>query len=440
MSRARSTSPVPTSRDAIESWLDVLVSMLSLSKTHKTQVRDELEDHLRSRVDDLLILGKPEPEAIQTAIHELGETAELAKLISSASRTGTSFRRFVMNATFFVLAGSILTASVSMMMPASTTLLPQTTTAIVLDDHDHNPSTATSIDTRNATISDLFKGIADATDKPVIIHWELIRDIGYEQDTPLDIDADPISAALTLTILKERAEMNISDSIAVLEEEEHIEIGLRSQFDRRTTEKRIYDLSGFADTISQANQASMGRGGISTYDLRAQRTTSKLTEIVDLLMTHVSTNDWTQMGGDLASLSVLNTTLVVSAPERMHQEIESLLEELQEQHQAQVQDRLDKRMRAMQRVRAEFEHAKQEYLMKSNELDRLQSRTQNLNVKFVSSELDEDEEQRIRDEIADLRPKIQVLQLEVDEAEIRYGQYQSMLIAAEQDQIMSELN
>ncbi|MCR9077305.1 MAG: permease prefix domain 1-containing protein, partial [bacterium] len=105
MKRTKGINP-PSNRDAIESWLDVLVSMLNLPSSQRDQVRDELEDHLRSRVDDLLIMGKPEPEAIQAAIHELGETAELAKLISTASRTRTPFRRFAMNATFFVLAGS----------------------------------------------------------------------------------------------------------------------------------------------------------------------------------------------------------------------------------------------------------------------------------------------------------------------------------------------
>ncbi len=93
----------PSSRDSISSWLDVLTSMLAVSESQRDQVRDELEDHLRSRVDDLLIVGKPEPEAIQIAVAELGETAELAKLITHA-HTRINPRRKLMNTALIAVA------------------------------------------------------------------------------------------------------------------------------------------------------------------------------------------------------------------------------------------------------------------------------------------------------------------------------------------------
>tara|TARA_R110002072_G_scaffold96765_1_gene212685 strand:+ start:3675 stop:5036 length:1362 start_codon:yes stop_codon:yes gene_type:complete len=94
--RSKRTMVTPSNRDSIASWLDVLTSMLSLPEGQREQVRDELEDHLRSRVDDLLITGTPEPEAIRIAVAELGETAELAKLISHA-HTRSNPRRRMMN-------------------------------------------------------------------------------------------------------------------------------------------------------------------------------------------------------------------------------------------------------------------------------------------------------------------------------------------------------
>ena len=93
----------PSTRDSISTWLDVLTSMLVMPDTQRLQVRDELEDHLRSRVDDLLIVGKPEPEAIQIAVAELGETAELAKLITHA-HTKSNPRRKIMNAALITVA------------------------------------------------------------------------------------------------------------------------------------------------------------------------------------------------------------------------------------------------------------------------------------------------------------------------------------------------
>ena len=93
----------PSSRDSISGWLDVLTSMLSLPESKRLQVRDELEDHLRSRVDDLLITGTPEPEAIRKAVAELGETAELAKLITHA-HTHSNSRRRIMNTALIMAA------------------------------------------------------------------------------------------------------------------------------------------------------------------------------------------------------------------------------------------------------------------------------------------------------------------------------------------------
>ena len=93
----------PSTRDSISTWLDVLTAMLVMPDTQRLQVRDELEDHLRSRVDDLLIMGKSEPEAIRIAVAELGETAELAKLITHA-HTKSNPRRKIMNAALITVA------------------------------------------------------------------------------------------------------------------------------------------------------------------------------------------------------------------------------------------------------------------------------------------------------------------------------------------------
>jgi hypothetical protein len=103
-SQTRERAPVaPSSRDGIERWLDVLTSMLKLPPGQRAQVRDELEDHLRSRVDDLLISGTSEPDAIRQAVSELGETAELASLISNA-RTQSRSRRHLMQFTLAAAA------------------------------------------------------------------------------------------------------------------------------------------------------------------------------------------------------------------------------------------------------------------------------------------------------------------------------------------------
>ncbi|MFG0314957.1 MAG: permease prefix domain 1-containing protein, partial [Phycisphaerales bacterium] len=325
MKRTKGISP-PSNRDTIESWLDVLVSMLNLPPSQRTQVRDELEDHLRSRVDDLLIMGKPEPDAIQTAIHELGETAELAKLISSASRTRTPFRRFAMNATFFVLAGSIMTASISMMMPTSThnasnTMISHSEETVPVTVTDADPFESFTIDVRNATFGELFDQIEEHADRPLIIHWDMLEEFGFSSDTPINIDSNPINARLVFTILAERTEQVFYNSMAAFERPDRIEIGNRDQFDRRTTVKKVYDLSVFAQPHLQDSSNSGQSSRMAAY------TQNTVQRVMDLVQSHVSSRDWTSMGGSLATSSVLNSTLIVTAPERMHEEIRVLLDE-----------------------------------------------------------------------------------------------------------------
>lgn len=430
----------PTSRDGIESWLDVLTSMLSLPPSQRTQVRDELEDHLRSRVDDLLVLGKSEAEATRTAISELGETAQLARHISSANRTPKSFRRFAMNATFFVLAGSILTASVSMMMPTATqqqTLGTTETESFLVNQHlqsgqDHLDSAPFKV--RGATIADLINHIDLNTERPLIVHWELLSDLGYERDAPLNIDADPISAKLVLTILAERIEPVLRDSIVELEMDDHIEISTRSHIDRRTTERRIYDLSVFASESSL-------RGGVgSRSDRAAAEMRNSMQRVTELLQSHISPDAWVNLGGDTASATVLNTTLVVSAPQRMHAEIESLLDELKIQQQAQERDkRMDSEL-ALQRIRKEYEVSKKEFLTKSNEFGRIQLRVQQIEERMASGKLTDEEFDQARRDLGDVGLMLKEFQLELNEQERRYTNLQSLLIGAESDQLRSQLN
>lgn len=105
--RERTEQIEPTSRDAIGSWLDVLERMLDLPSDQRQAIRAELEDHLRNRIDDLMITGMSEPEAARAAVGELGETAELARGFRRAARAGK--RMTMMHATVIAAMGGLLT-------------------------------------------------------------------------------------------------------------------------------------------------------------------------------------------------------------------------------------------------------------------------------------------------------------------------------------------
>ena len=59
----------PSTQDPIQRWLDIFMPMTGLPKARQSDIRAELEDHLRARVDDLMITGLSEPEAVQQAIN-----------------------------------------------------------------------------------------------------------------------------------------------------------------------------------------------------------------------------------------------------------------------------------------------------------------------------------------------------------------------------------
>jgi|GEM_PF-2358911 len=102
------TDPVASSRrDPISDWLDVFMRLLELKPSESRAVRDELEDHLRSRVDDLIITGASEHDAVRTAVAELGETAILAKRFKHAQHPNR--RRTLMSTALVAVAASALT-------------------------------------------------------------------------------------------------------------------------------------------------------------------------------------------------------------------------------------------------------------------------------------------------------------------------------------------
>jgi hypothetical protein len=105
--------------------------MLSMPENQLVMVRDELEDHLRSRVDDLLITGTPEHEAIRVAVAELGETAELAKLISHAHSRANPRRR-IMNIALMTVAVAGLSIGGISLQNTGATLVEENAAALTV--------------------------------------------------------------------------------------------------------------------------------------------------------------------------------------------------------------------------------------------------------------------------------------------------------------------
>ncbi len=424
MKRTKGINP-PTSRDAIESWLDVLVSMLNLPPSQRTQVRDELEDHLRSRVDDLLIMGKTEPEAIQTAIHELGETAELAKLISNASRTQTTFRRFAMNATFFVLAGSVLTASVSMMMPTST-IPTHTIIEAPLEAAQLPAPTRHTFSIENANTDRVLEQIADAF-AHTYRYSDGVREQGPHGALPfsaIDLVGEyTLEEALDVVRVKQRMDYG---GFAILVDEGKLILMRHYEYLRNQVEIHAYPTPSWAQTVEQQNKFADAVEQLlgAKHDLR------------------------------FTNIQPINGTIIVAAPPVVHAEIVSMSEQLKaisEQMQAGVIARQQQERQRIEnqvaRLRAEYEASKRTYFVEREKSQTLRSTSEQLWDQYSAIKAavrSGDETQSAEDsaklQVDNAREAASQQEIVVGEAKTRFVRLQEILIDTEANLILADVD
>lgn len=424
MKRSKGISP-PSNRDTIESWLDVLVSMLNLPPSQRDQVRDELEDHLRSRVDDLLIMGKPEPEAIQSAIHELGETAELAKLISTASRTRTPFRRFAMNATFFVLAGSILTASVSMMMPSST-IPTHTIIEAPLNAPQLPAPTRHKFSTENANTDRVLEQIANAFGL-TYRYSDGVREQGPHGALPfsaIDLVGEfTLDEAIDVVRVKQRMDYG---GFAIVVDEGKLILMTHYEYLRNQVEIHAYPTPSWAQTVEQQNEFADAVEQLlgAKHDLR------------------------------FTNIQPINGTIIVAAPPVVHAEIVSMSEQLKaisEQMQAGVIARQQQERQRIEnqvaRLRAEYEASKRAYFVEREKSQTLRSTSEQLWDQYAAIKAAVrrgDETQSAEDsaklQVDNAREAASQQEIVVSEAKTRFVRLQEILIDTEANLILADVD
>ncbi|HHN77999.1 MAG TPA: hypothetical protein ENK11_04910, partial [Phycisphaerales bacterium] len=217
---ARKSEPVhPSSRDPVGGWLDVFIPMLGLPRDRAEEIRAELEDHLRARVDDLMITGKSETEATQQAVAELGETAELARDFRSALKPR---RRMLMQTALITAVGAsvffgILTFTGAPPAPPHAPAPAVAGERVELEDalaSDFIPDI--TINTRNMTYADLFNTMRENMDRPFLVHWDRLRPVGMSPEGTLGLGGDELPLRRVLMLLEERTQFNNGDQIAFL--------------------------------------------------------------------------------------------------------------------------------------------------------------------------------------------------------------------------------
>jgi hypothetical protein len=102
------------SNQEFENYLRLIGKLLQLSRRQQEQIGAELQDHLESRVADLVDLGMDQPSAISQALEEFGDAAVMAKNFQSVSQLKR--RRWMMRFATFSIAGCFMVAVLTMAM------------------------------------------------------------------------------------------------------------------------------------------------------------------------------------------------------------------------------------------------------------------------------------------------------------------------------------
>ncbi len=264
--KARDIAPVkPSSRDPIAQWLDVFTSLLALPAGESERIRDELEDHLRTRVDDLLILGMSEPEAVQKAVTELGETAQLARNFK-AVRTH-SRRRIAMHTALFAAAGLALTVSVAGFLP-QTSRAPIDQSAVIVDaqpEGEHHNGMLDR-DLPEGTLGDMLQMLADAGNARLFVHWGSLEPMGLGPETEIRaIPAKGLEHGKVRQLINSALGLEGADELTARMDGNLVEIGSQTYFDRVETITIDHDISKLvrADHVLEfTEEASNLRNGL----------------------------------------------------------------------------------------------------------------------------------------------------------------------------------
>ena len=337
----------PSARDPIAQWLDVFTRLLGLPGAERQSIRDELEDHLRNRVDDLMILGMTEYEAVQRAVAELGETADLAKRFKAA-RT-SPHRRYLMTTAIAAVAGLALTLGVFSMSsrpsPAAAPGLSGTISAVRPDDNEYLASDPRlDFDIPDGTLASTLELLGASAKVPVYIHWnDLTASDHAPDDEVIAIPAKGLKRSRILQIINDSiphgAFAHVAfgwDPIAMISDGNLTEIATQSYFDDRD---RVLVQHNIADFIASRPERERNE---------------KVDEIIATIESVVESDTWSE-NGDSYPIIIYGSHLLIDAPQRMQDEVAEMLDRLrlieQEQaaaeaaakaeHDAQLRERID---------------------------------------------------------------------------------------------------
>lgn len=424
----RPRDPVtPSARDPITQWLEVFTSLLTVSHREQERIRDELEDHLRMRAEDLLILGMSEPQAIQQAVKELGETAELAQRFREATtHTSRTQRKTIMQSILIASAAMGLTLGTLHLTNAPAVPAP---TGLALTGQDAADQAPDSIglerDLAPGSVAAAFEEIASQNDAKLFVHWGSLENMGSaSEDTELPaIPAAGLPISKALELINSALNNENKGLIDVRLADGLMEFATVEYFDAHESVTLDYDVSALVPAA------------------HAMQVTTEGQNLESSLMSIIEPEVWEQGRG---ALSITGSHLSVRAPERVQSKIAAYLDRLsaaaaRQEHElarleeVELQERHAERIRAMEQLsrlrgdmtkqadffKSQFEAASKRYWEAQYLADELEARYRGVQ--------DDQEREELRHQLVEIKARLEAEELNSQMYKDRFRSFQARL-------------
>lgn len=303
---------------SIAAWLHALSRRMNVPASERQAVCDELDAHLRQRVQELMLCGHSEAEATEAAIKELGDADELAGRYTQAYSHPR--RRRIMQIGMLGIAGAaVVTAIVTFNGPGS--VIP---TSAFQPPREEPPAALRDIKVSadsSLRWDDFFRAIGQGAKLPVFVHWPQLRALGggelptFSPDNGIGVELQGFSLDAAITLLNDHANLGSDMGLAYRVQEGRIVFSSQAFFDRQETVLVTYDLS--AAIAARQTDLEQGRSSEEIVD-----------SIRQIVMSLVHPDLWAENGGDLARMQTYGTKLFVSAPSRLQPNVQWVLAEM----------------------------------------------------------------------------------------------------------------
>jgi hypothetical protein len=298
---------------SIESWLTVFGRLLQLPDVTKQAIHDELEQHLRERVRDLVLAGDTETEALRLAIGELGSAAKLAHRFRTANRP--QLRRLIMHTAIIGIgAESLLTVGVFVSSAVQEPAPAYYSPPLVADNRTDLEKFAVPVEFVKTSLAEVFTYFGEVLESDLVVYWCVLEECGISPETPVSISLEqkrPLPQVIELVLASAARpgwpaiDWRFGDGL--------LEFSTRDYFDRREVQLATFDVVGILSDLEGAH--GVDRQG-------------SIDKLCGLIYEYVEPNAWHSNGGNVAQLSVVGTTMFVRAPARYIAEVEWILAQL----------------------------------------------------------------------------------------------------------------